>query len=70
MRNHFTTTTAILIVLLFPLLTVGAYAQGDKDKFKARYENAVGSKEFDPHDFTGIWEMTEKGRAFLLKNSR
>ena len=58
MRNRFTTITAILIILLFPLLTGRAYAQGDKDKFKARYENAVGSKEFDPHDFSGIWEMT------------
>ena len=47
MRNRFTTMTAILIILLFPLLTSRGYAQGDKDKFKARYENAVGSKEFD-----------------------
>ena len=38
--------------------------QGDKDKFKARYEANAGSKEFDPHDFSGIWEMTRLDHSF------
>jgi len=57
MRNRFTTLAALLPVIL--ILSAGiANAQGDKDKFKARYESNAVNKEFDPHDFTGIWEMT------------
>jgi hypothetical protein len=56
MRIRF--TTPILLVLALFVLAGTTFGQGDKDKFKERYENAVGSKEFDPHDFTGIWTMT------------
>ncbi len=57
MRNRLTTLATVLPVIL--VLSAGiANAQGDKDKFKARYESNSVNKEFDPHDFTGIWEMT------------
>src|ERR1051326_2718666 len=35
----------------------GGNAQGGKD-FKTKYENNTEAKAFDPHDFSGIWEMT------------
>src|SRR5436853_5050518 len=58
MRNRFTTTLAMVLAVILVLSAGIANAQGDKDKFKARYESNSVNKEFDPHDFTGIWEMT------------
>jgi len=52
MRNRFMT-----LLFLFSLVGV-AHAQGDKDKFKARYESLTADANFDPHDFTGIWTLT------------
>jgi len=63
MRNRFITLT-ILVFAVCLLPTGVANAQGDKDKFKARYEANAGSKEFDPHDFSGIWEMTRLDHSF------
>src|SRR5437016_5043174 len=57
MRNRFITLATVLPVI--SVLSAGVTnAQDDKDKFKARYESNAVNKEFDPHDFTGIWEMT------------
>src|SRR5258705_4190171 len=57
MRNRFITLATVLPVI--SVVSAGAAnAQDDKDKFKARYESNAVNKEFDPHDFTGIWEMT------------
>ena len=58
MRNRFSTTLATLLPLILILSAGVANAQGDKDKFKARYESNSVNKEFDSHDFTGVWEMT------------
>src|SRR2546429_2374942 len=58
MRNRFANLAALLPVIL--ILSAGiANAQGDKDKFKARYESNTANKEFDPHDLAGVWEMTK-----------
>ena len=57
MRNRFITLATVLPVISVLLAGV-TNAQDDKDKFKARYESNAVNKEFDPHDFTGIWEMT------------
>jgi hypothetical protein len=58
MRNRLCVLAIVLPVIL--LLSFGiANAQDDKDKFKARYESNSANKEFDPHDFTGTWEMTK-----------
>jgi hypothetical protein len=56
MRNRVTTAAAVL-ALMFVLSGVAALAQGKED-FKAKYDANAGSKNFDPHDLTGIWEMT------------
>src|SRR5437867_1001688 len=57
MRNRRTILATVLPVIL--VFSAGiANAQDDKEKFKARYESNSVNKEFDPHDFTGIWEMT------------
>src|SRR5437763_1235400 len=56
MRNPFTVVlTALTLVLILSVGTAGA--QGKED-FKARYDANAGKKDFDPHDLTGVWEMT------------
>jgi hypothetical protein len=40
---------------MFFVMTAGA--QGKED-FKAKYDANKGSANFDPHDLSGIWEMT------------
>src|SRR5436853_3292924 len=59
MRNRFTTALAIVLPAILVLSSGIAKAQDDKDKFKARYESNSANKEFDPHDFGGVWEMTK-----------
>jgi len=56
MRNR-VTTVAGLLVLMLVLSVVTAGAQGKED-FKAKYDAIAGSKDFNPHDLGGIWEMT------------
>jgi len=48
MRNRFVT-----LIVLFSLAGL-AYAQDDKDKFKARYESQPTDSNFDPRDLSGI----------------
>jgi hypothetical protein len=56
MRTHFAAVAAFLAVTLI-LSGVTARAQ-TKEDFKAKYDAVKGSTNFDPHDLTGIWEMT------------
>src|SRR2546427_6458320 len=35
-----------------------ANGQAIPGKFKPIYEKSTSDQQFDPHDFTGIWEMT------------
>src|SRR6059036_2266296 len=47
--------------LVLPVLLVSASvanAQAIPGKFKPIYEKSATDQQFDPHDFTGIWEMT------------
>src|SRR5438093_1521875 len=53
MRNRFVT-----LIVLFSLAGL-AYAQDDKDKFKARYESQPTDSNFDPRDLSGIWTLTK-----------
>src|SRR5438309_3950377 len=57
MRNHL-----MIFLVLFSIAGV-AHAQGDKDKFKARYESLAADTNFDPNDFTGIWELTRNDHS-------
>src|SRR6202521_5406675 len=57
MRNRFTMVAATLLAVIFVLSVMTAGAQGKED-FKAKYDAIAGSKDFIPHDLTGIWEMT------------
>jgi len=56
MRNRFTVVATLLALAVF-VLAGSAAAQGKED-FKAKYENQKGDANFDPHDLSGIWEMT------------
>lgn len=47
----------IAFLILFSLAGI-AQGQGDKDKFKARYESLPANSNFDPRDFAGIWQLT------------
>jgi len=54
MRTRFTLIATFLAVALF----VGTAGAQGKEDFKAKYDANKGSANFDPHDLTGIWEMT------------
>src|SRR5438552_19017841 len=41
-----------------------ANAQAIPGKFKPIYEKSATDQQFDPHDFTGIWEMTVRDHTF------
>jgi hypothetical protein len=56
MRTRFAMAAAFLVVTLI-LPGVMARAQSKED-FKAKYDANKGNTNFDPHDLTGIWEMT------------
>src|SRR2546426_7341188 len=58
MRNRFISVIPAFVAALVLSPACIAHAQDDKDKFKARYEALAGSKEFDPHDLSGIWTLT------------
>jgi hypothetical protein len=56
MRTRFVIAVAIpAIILVFCVGTAGA--QGKED-FKAKYDAIKGSAPADPHDLSGVWEMT------------
>ena len=56
MRTRFVLAVAIpAIIFLFCAGNAGA--QGKED-FKAKYDAVKGSANFDPHDLSGVWEMT------------
>src|SRR2546428_12608629 len=57
MRNRSIILISVLTVI-FLWFAGSAGAQDDKDKFKARYDSNSDNKEFNPHDFGGIWMMT------------
>ena len=57
MRNRFISVMSAWMFLFS--LTGIAHAQGDKDKFKERYETNAANIPFSPRDFTGIWTMTK-----------
>ena len=54
MRSRWTT----LVFVLMMSLTASAQ-QGDKEKFKARYEALPSDADFDRHDLSGIWTQTK-----------
>src|SRR5213594_1647538 len=62
MRNRSIMLAAVLPVIFIWFAGI-ANAQDDKDKFKARYESASENKEFNPHDFGGIWMMTRNDHS-------
>ena len=51
--------SAVMVLPALIILSAGiANAQAIPGKFKPIYEKNTGDQQFDPHDFTGIWEMT------------
>jgi hypothetical protein len=56
MRTRLTAAAAFLAVTVI-FSGTSAHAQGKED-FKAKYDANKGSANFDPHDLSGIWEMT------------
>jgi hypothetical protein len=56
MQTRLTAVAAFLsLTVIFSGIT--AHAQGKED-FKAKYDANKGSTNFDPHDLSGVWEMT------------
>ena len=59
MRNRFMTlVTALAVVFLWPAASANGQGAPGNGKFKPIYEKGATDQQFDPHDFTGIWEMT------------
>jgi len=56
--------TAFLVVLLLLVACSVSYAQGDKDKFKERYDTNAANIKYDPHDLSGMWTMTKLDHTF------
>src|SRR5207249_10628191 len=64
MRNRSVILTSFLTVIFLCFAGI-AGAQDDKDKFKARYDSNSENKEFNPHDFGGIWMRSEEHTSEL-----
>ena len=59
MRNRFMTlVTALAVVFVWPAASANGQGVPGNGKFKPIYEKGATDQQFDPHDFTGIWEMT------------
>src|SRR2546425_2597404 len=51
--------SAVMVLSALLVLSAGvANGQAIPGKFKPIYEKSTSDQQFDPHDFTGIWEMT------------
>src|SRR5947207_11195846 len=58
MRNRLGMFLMLILVYGISLsLTSVVRGQGEKERARAALEADAGSQNFDPHDFTGIWEM-------------
>src|ERR1044072_7369994 len=51
------------LTLMIVVLSLAAVAQAqgsdEKSKYKARYDAQADNKKFDPHDLSGIWQLTK-----------
>src|SRR5262245_305935 len=47
-----------LMIVMLSLATV-AYAQGEKSQYKTRLDQQPSDTKFDPHDLSGIWQLTK-----------
>ncbi len=67
MRHRFS-VIVIALAVIFVLSAGIAHAQGAiQGKFKPVFEKAASDQQFDPHDFTGIWEMTVRDHTLGTK---
>src|SRR5262252_7566050 len=58
MRNRLGMFLVLILVYGVSLSLTGVVSgQGEKERNRAALEADAGSKNFDPHDFSGIWEM-------------
>ena len=59
MRNRLGTFLMLLLVYGISLSLAGVVRaqQGEKERARQALEADAGSQNFDPHDFSGIWEM-------------
>ena len=55
------------LTLMIVALSVAAvaHAQGsdEKSKYKSRYDSQADNKKFDPHDLSGIWQLTKNDHS-------
>ena len=58
MRNRVITVFIALAVVLVCSASIVSAQDIGNGKFKPVYEKGKSDQQFDPHDFTGIWEMT------------
>jgi hypothetical protein len=47
-----------LMIVMLSLATV-ASAQGEKSQYKTRLDQQASDTKFDPHDLSGIWQLTK-----------
>ncbi len=58
MRNRLVMLMPIIVVYLICRSFAGvASGQGEKERARVKLEADAGNQDFDPHDFSGIWEM-------------
>jgi hypothetical protein len=68
MRNRvITVLTALAAVFVFSASIVNAQDNTGGGKFKPIYEKGTSDQQFDPHDYTGIWEMTVRDHTLGTK---
>src|SRR4051812_8633448 len=49
----------VALILVVLSLAAVAHAQDEKSKYKSRYDAQASNKKFDPHDLSGIWQLTK-----------
>src|SRR5258706_5891014 len=68
MRSRFLTViTPLVVIFVWSAGIANAQGAPGNGKFKPIYEKSKTDQQFDPHDFTGIWEMTVRDHTLGTK---
>src|ERR1051325_11759846 len=55
-----------LMIVVLSLATAAAHAQGGSDekaKYRARLDAQAANRKYDPHDLSGIWQLTKNDHS-------
>jgi hypothetical protein len=53
----------LMIVVLSIAAVAHAQRGGEKEQYKSRLEQQDANKKFDPHDLSGIWQLTKNDHS-------